>query len=462
MAKTERFVASTRIEVPAEELFAWHERPGAFERLVPPFNPVEVVERSQGIDVGARTVIRMKVGPVPQTLVAEHTAYEKGRMFRDEQRSGPFASWVHTHRFIPEGTGASTLRDEIEYALPLGALGEAFGGGKAERELSSMFAYRHRVTKTDLERHAQFKGALRIAITGASGLIGQSLSAYLTTAGHTVLPVVRRSARHGEIAWNPAQGEIEREKLEGLDAVIHLAGANVAEGRWTDARKAEILNSREMGTRTLATALGSLSKKPRVFISSSAIGYYGLRGDEVLDESATAGDDFLAGVCKVWEAQTVPAEDAGIRTVRLRTGVVLSPAGGALQKMLTPFKLGAGGRIGSGKQWMSWISIEDLLGLMELALHSDALAGAVNAVAPNPVTNAEFAKVLGRVLHRPSIAPVPAFAIKAAFGEMGETTVLASQRVLPKRAEAAGFRFLYPELEPALRMLLGIDRIGFG
>ncbi|MFL5321355.1 MAG: TIGR01777 family oxidoreductase [Myxococcaceae bacterium] len=479
MPRTERFVVRSRIAAPAEEVFAWHERDGAFQRLSPPWDPVEVLERSGGLDVGARTAIRIKVGPVHKTWIAEHTAYEKGRMFRDEQRSGPFAKWIHTHRFVPEADGSCSYEDEVEYALPFGAVGKFFGGGSVKEQLRQLFAYRHRIVATDLARHAEADrlrgsgsdaqarhgaafatirsrspGGLRIAITGASGLVGSALVPYLTTAGHTVLPLVRRSAGKDEIAWDPIRGDVEVSKLEGVDAIIHLAGANVGDGRWTESRKSEIRSSRELGTRTLSKAIAALSRKPSAFISSSAIGYYGSRGDQVLDETASAGDDFLATVCRVWEAETKAAEDAGVRTIHLRTGVVLTPAGGALQKIMAPFKFGAGGRIGSGKQWMSWISIEDLLGLIELGLFS-AVSGPMNGVAPNPVTNAELAKTLGHVMNRPAIAPVPEAAIRAALGEMGEGTALASQRVQPAVAERAGFRFLDPELEPALRMLLG-------
>jgi uncharacterized protein (TIGR01777 family) len=460
MPRIQRYLARSPMPVPAEALFAWHARPGAFERLSPPFAPAEVLERSGGLEMGARTVLQMHVGPVPVTWVAEHTGYEAGRMFQDTQRSGPFAHWVHTHRMVPNGA-TSLMEDEVDYAVPLGLVGSLFGGGMARHQLESLFAYRHAVLSGDLGRHSAFadKGPLRVAVTGASGTVGRALCAFLTTGGHSVLRLVRRAAGPDEVAWDPHAGTVELEKLEGVDAVIHLAGAGVADGRWTDARKKEIHESRELGTRTLAGALAKLSRPPRVFVSTSAVGYYGDTGDEPRDESAAPADDFLARVCKAWEASTEAAETRGIRTVKLRVGVVLTPSGGALQKMLPPFKLGGGGPQGSGRQWMSWIHLDDLLGLYHQALFDERWTGAFNAVAPNPVRNAEFAHALGRVLGRPAVVPLPAAAIRAAFGEMGEAVLLAGQRVSPAKAQAAGFHFLYPELDGALRMLLGKNRL---
>ncbi|MBM4378178.1 MAG: TIGR01777 family oxidoreductase [Deltaproteobacteria bacterium] len=461
MPRPVRYLARSPMPVPAAELFAWHARPGAFERLNPPFAPVEVLERSGGIEVGARTVIRMHMGPVPLKWEALHTAYEAGTMFQDTQLSGPFSHWVHTHRAVPNGM-TSLLEDEVEYALPLGLLGSAFGGHTARHQLESMFAYRHAVTSGDLARHARFagKGPLRIAITGASGFVGSALVPFLTTGGHTVLKLVRRASGENDIAWDPKGGTVEQEKLEGVDAVIHLAGAGVADGRWTEERKKEIHDSREQGTRTLAGALAKLQRRPRVFISASAVGFYGDTGDAEVDEAAPPADDFLARVCVAWERETAPAEAAGIRTVKPRVGVVLSPAGGALHKMLPPFKLGGGGPQGSGQQWMSWIHLDDLVGLLHHALFDEEMSGPVNAVSPGALRNADFAHTLGHVLGRPAVVPLPALAIRAAFGEMGEAVLLAGQRVRPAKAQAAGFTFLYPQLEGALRMLLGKERLG--
>lgn len=299
----------------------------------------------------------------------------------------------------------------------------------------------------------------RIAITGASGLVGGALAAFLAAGGHRVDPLVRRKPRPGttEIPWEPAGDRLDAAALEGVDAVVNLSGESIA-GTWTAARKAAIRNSRIDSTRLLVRTLCGLSNKPRVLLSASAVGYYGDRGAEVLTEDSPPGSDFLADVAKQWEAETRPAADTGIRVVNLRIGVVLSPHGGALEKLLTPFRAGLGGVVGDGRQYMSWIALNDLVGLMQLAIFNDAVRGPLNATAPHPVTNQEFTKALGGVLRRPTLVPLPAFAVKMMFGEMGETLLLAGQRVLPARALAAGFRYAHPTLEDALRFELGMIR----
>ena len=295
---------------------------------------------------------------------------------------------------------------------------------------------------------------LRVAITGSTGLIGSALVPYLTRRGHTVSRMVRKPVPKGsaDIHWDPARGVLDPADLEGFDGIIHLAGEPVSE-RWTSANKARIRDSRVRGTALLAEALASLSKKPSVFLSGSAIGIYGNRGGEWLDESSAPGnDDFLAQVAQEWEAAAAPARRAGIRVVHPRLGVVLSPAGGALERLLTVFRLGAGGKIGSGDQWLSWIARDDAIAALLFLLKDEDIAGPVNVVAPNPETNAAFAKVLGHVIGRPSIATVPAMAVRLMLGaEMANATVLASQRVRPKALDEYGFRFRYPHLEEALR-----------
>ncbi len=267
-----------------------------------------------------------------------------------------------------------------------------------------------------------------------------------------MLRLVRGEPRSDtEIAWNPARGELEPASLEGLDAVVHLAGANIAERRWSEARKRVLLESRERGTRLLSEALARTRKPPRVLIAASAVGYYGDRGDEWLEESSEPGNGFLPELCQAWEAATEPARRAGIRVVNLRLGVVLAAQGGALERMLTPFRLGVGGVVGNGRQYLSWIALEDVLRVVEHLIAVSDIAGPLNAVAPAPVTNREFTRVLARVLHRPAILPVPAFLCRAAFGELGQTLLLEGARVCCARLEGSGFRFRYRELESALR-----------
>jgi len=297
---------------------------------------------------------------------------------------------------------------------------------------------------------------MKVAITGASGLVGRALVPFLTAGGHDVLRLVRRGARvRDEVSWDPAAGTIQAEALEGVDAVVHLSGENIAAGRWTAARKALLRSSRVGPTRLLAETLAGLEKKPRVLVSASAIGYYGDRGDAWVTEKDAPADDFLGRLSVEWESAADPAARAGIRVVHLRTGIVLSPAGGALGKMLLPFKAGLGGVLGPGTQYMSWIALDDLLAVVHHALDRGEISGALNAVAPEPVTNAVFTKTLGRVLGRPTIAPAPAFVLRLALGEMADATLLSSTRVKPERLHATGYRFRFPELEGALRHVLG-------
>lgn len=280
---------------------------------------------------------------------------------------------------------------------------------------------------------------MKILLTGSSGLVGSALVPALTAAGHSVTRLVHSKP------WPD---------LAGHDAVVNLAGENIAAGRWTPEKKTRIRDSRVQLTRQLAESLAKLSPPPKVLVSASAIGYYGNCGDEIMREESLPGLDFLAGVCCDWEAAAKPAAEAGIRAVCLRFGVILSAAGGALAKMLTPFKLGAGGVIGSGRQWMSWIVLDDAVGAIQHALAAESLRGPVNTVAPHPVTNREFTQTLGRVLRRPTLFPMPAFAARLAFGEMADALLLASQRVEPTKLVASGYKFLFPELEGALRHLL--------
>jgi uncharacterized protein (TIGR01777 family) len=457
---TTRFERSSELPFAPSDVFAWHARPGAFERLVPPWEDIAVVRSSGGIEAGAEVELRMRRGGLPVRWMAKHTACEPGRSFRDEQASGPFRSWVHEHRF--EATdGGSRLVDSIEFAPPLEALTSWAAAPILLADLTRTFAFRHARTRADMTRHERYQGlgSKTIVVSGASGMLGRALGAFLSTGGHRVLRLVRGAAKsEDEIAWDPAAGTIDAAKLEGVYGVVHLSGENVGEGRWTSAKKRAIEESRTKSTALLARTIAGLARKPEVFVSASAIGLYGNRGDEPLDESSARGTGFLADVCDAWEAATAPAKAAGIRTVLARLGVVLSAKGGALAKLLPVFKLGAGGPVGGGRQVMSWIALDDVVYAMLHVLATPSLEGPVNFVAPEPATNAEFGSTLGRVLHRPSFMPTPAFAIELAFGEMGRETVLASQRVEPKRLLGSGFAFEFPSLEGALRAELGATK----
>lgn len=454
----EIFTLSTRISRPAAEVFAWHERPGALQRLCPPWERIEVVSTRGGIRDDAQAVVRARVGLLWSTWHVEHRDYVEGKQFRDVMRSGPFAKWEHLHAIVPEGEDACVLTDTITYRLPLGAIGRAAAGAFTRRKLARMFTWRHAVTRADLEGVARY-GAVRprrIVLAGGSGLIGGALTPFLQTQGHEVIRLVRgRAAGGGELFWDPGRGEIDATKLEGVDAIINLAGENVAGGRWTAARRERILRSRVDATRTLVTAMGKLARRPSVFINASAAGFYGERGDALLTEESGLGQGFLAGVCLAWETHAEAAARLGVRTALLRFGVVLSPAGGALAKMLPAFRAGLGGRFGSGKQWMSWITVDDAVGAIYHALVETRCAGPINTVAPVPVTNAEFAGVLGDMVHRPAVIPIPRAALRLLFGEMADQTLLASTRAVPGKLLATGYRFRHSDLGTALRHVLG-------
>ncbi|HMM80858.1 MAG TPA: TIGR01777 family oxidoreductase [Pyrinomonadaceae bacterium] len=296
---------------------------------------------------------------------------------------------------------------------------------------------------------------MRILICGASGLIGKALTKALEAKGCDLLLAGRKEPQdERETKWTIEDGFAEPERLEGLDAVIHLAGESVSALRWTDEKKAAIRNSRVDGTRSVVDELAKLKSRPKVLISGSAVGFYGDRDDEILTESSTSGDNFLAKTCREWEAESRRAEDAGIRTVLLRTGIVLSKDGGALATMLLPFKIGVGGVIGDGKQWMSWISLDDEIRAIEFVLEHEEVRGAVNLVSPNPVTNQEFTSVLGEVLYRPTFIPLPEFAVSMLLGEMGDELLLSSTRAKPARLDQLGFEWQFPELKPALEHVL--------
>ena len=471
-----RYQASVSLPVSAETAFAYHERPGCLNRLIPPWESV-TIERSDGsLRAGSRVVLKTRLMGFPLRWVAEHTVYEPPRRFCDRQVSGPFASWEHEHRFDESAVGlrdgsltaetagvepavsggsASVLTDRIDYRLPGGPLGRWLGGGKALHTIEAMFAYRHRVTADDLSLATRYPLPARtVAVSGAGGLVGSSLCQLLTLLGHRVLRIVRGDAAADDEIPVWADPRLAAERLEGTDAVIHLAGKSIADQRWNDHVRAEIRDSRVVKTARLAEVLAGLGDKPSVLISASATGIYGSRGDERLTEASPLGDDFLSGVAEEWEAACDAARQAGIRVVHPRFGVVLSPRGGALQKMLAPAKF-CGGSLGSGKQWWSWIALDDVLGGLVHAMATESLAGPVNFVAPEPVTNREFASTLGRVLSRPAILPAPAMALRLALGEMADALLLASTRVDCDRLRDSGYLFRFPSLEPCLRYLLG-------
>lgn len=448
------------VPVPVAELFAWHERQGAFERLAPPWEKLRIIRQLGGIRDG-QLIFEIDKGIFSFDWDARHSNYVADEQFTDEQVSGPFESWRHVHRFRPTSDTTSELHDAIDYTLPFAPLTTLPIGWYVRRQINRMFRFRHRRTREDMTRHWAFraKPRLKVLITGASGLVGKSLSAFLTTGGHSVEVLTRSQAASdaGEgIFWDPMKGSIDMHRLEGFDAVVHLAGENIAGRRWSPAVKDAIRLSRVNGTSLLSTALGRLKSPPKVLISASAIGYYGNRSDTPIWETSEPGEGFLPDTCREWEAATARARAVGVRVVNLRIGMVLSPAGGALARMIPPFLAGVGGVIGSGKQYMSWITLNDLVGVIHACLFDPNLMGAVNAVSPKPVTNREFTATLAKVLHRPALIPVPEAAINLLFGEMGKTLITQGARVLPRRLSESRFEFCSNDLEDGLRCELGL------
>lgn len=449
---------STHLDVPPESVFDWHARPGAFQRLTPPWAPIRL-EEFEGIQEGDRAVLRIGPGPLALRWVAEHYDVEPGRQFCDRQVQGPFEHWDHTHRFEPTEDGGCRLVDHIEYEPPAGGLGAAAAPYLLEPELRRQFAYRHRVTRRDLALHEQYASdgrSLTVAVSGTSGLVGSQLEPLLSTGGHTVKRLVRsRPVPDDAILWDPQSGAVEAEKLEGMDAVVHLAAESVF-GLWTPAKKQRIYNSRANGTRLLAEALAGLDDPPETFISASAIGYYGDHGTEIVtEESAPRDPGFLSEVCEAWEAATEPAAAAGIRTVNARIGVVLSPSGGALRFMLPAFWVGLGGRVGAPDQYFPWVTLDDVIGGLYHMLWADDLRGPVNLTAPNPARMADYARTLGGVLNRPAMLNVPDSLVRSLAGEVADEMALKSARVVPQKLQESGYDFGFERLEGGLRHLLG-------
>ena len=454
----------------AEELFAWHARPGAFFRLIPPWEDVKVSSTSGPFADGFRIAMRAKIlGPIGKTWTAELFDVQPGKQFRDRQLSGPFAAWTHTHRMTPTGPNSSELHEEIDYQLPFGPLGRLFGSGLVRGKLEAMFAYRHALTRSDLTRHARFRDRprLTVAVTGSSGLVGNPLCWFLNTGGHRVVRLLRTEPKPNRPddgteyrMWDPTK-PLNPTLFRDVDAVIHLAGDGIADGRWTAAKKARIRDSRTIPTRHLAEALAKCDPKPKVLLSASAVGIYGDDADAIRTESSPAGSGFLADTARDWEAAARPAADAGIRVVHPRIGIVQSAAGGALAKQVPPFRSGAGAVLGHGRQWVSWIALNDLVGGLHHALMTDALHGPVNMVAPRPVTNRVYGRTLAAVLGRPYLFTLPAPLLRLGFGEMADGALLASTRCEPTALLASGFAFDHAELEPALRSELGkVTRTG--
>lgn len=466
-----KFASTLNVDAPVDKLFGWHENPGAFERLTPPFDPVNVTYRKGNIDGGE---VHIRIPFIPFTWVAKHHSYKKNVQFMEDQESGPFVgplpfwngSWHHQHLFEKNGNGKSILKDRIYYDFPMDPFGSLFGGWFTKKKLDQMFAYRRNITKNDLKAQSKYEGkALDIAVTGGSGLVGSELIPYLTTAGHKVENIVRGRPKKGELVWNIDKKQIS--SLEGKDAVVHLAGEPINKplaGKipipWTEWKRKEILDSRVNGTRLIAEHLASLNKKPKVLVCASAIGFYGDRGEDILTEDEDKGSDYFSKVVSEWEAAAKPAIDAGIRVVFLRLAPVMSPLGGALQVLSLPAMLGSSPPVAGGKQWWSWVSVDDAIGSIYHSIITESLSGAVNVASPNPVRQKEWASTLaeiywGKLAKMTTLIPIPGFVLKTFLGEFGDVLALSSIRVDSSKLIDSGYEFRFTDLEHCFRHLLG-------
>ena len=441
------------VDHPLDEVWAWHARPGAMRRLVPPWQPMRIVQETESLANG-QAILGLPGG---LRWIAQHdpAGYDPPHQFIDVLSSDGLMTlpprvigwWRHTHRFSDAGGGRTRMHDDVDTTVPGAAL-------------RSTFAYRHRQVAEDLAAHRDAAhagaGSLVVAMTGASGLVGTALSAFLSTGGHRVIRLVRRDpAGADERLWDPNNPAADL--LDGVDAVVHLAGESIA-GRFTAAHRRAIRDSRIEPTRRLA-GVAAATPGLKAFVSASAIGYYGYdRGDEILDENSSRGDGFLADVVADWEDAAAPAGDGGARVVTVRTGIVQAADGGTLKLLRPLFAAGLGGRLGSGKQWLSWIGIDDLLDVYHRAIYDSRLSGPVNAVAPNPVRNAEYTAALAETLHRPARVPVPSIGPRLLLGKQGARELAeANQRVEPAALIALGHRFRQAGLEDALAHQLGHD-----
>jgi len=430
---------------------------------------LEIVDHTGGINNDDNSIFRINLGPITFKWVAKHFGYIHNRQFQDKMIKGPFKKWIHTHSFIPQEQNQCIIEDKIDYMLRFGKIGSKIIQKRIQNYLNQLFIYRERILVNDtiLEKMTQEKGK-NILITGSHGLIGSSLIPLLTNVGrHKITRLVRKVNNNNmgsspttnkedkkSIFWYPEYDKLDHHELEGFDIIIHLAGENIF-GRWTDIKKQSIFNSRVGSTKLLAKSLTKLSNPPSLLICASAIGYYGDRPNEYITEDSIPGKGFLSEVCQQWEKATHDVTEIGIRVVNTRFGVVLTPKGGILQKLLSPFKLGLGITIGNKDQYISWVSIEDVIKSIFYSITNTSIKGPVNVVSPKPITNLEFSDTLKKIFNPKLSVSINQNIPKLIFGEMSKEVLSTNTYVIPKRLISTGYKFFNSELEDSLRFLLG-------
>jgi uncharacterized protein (TIGR01777 family) len=446
-----RLVYQTELPVSIEEAFVWHLRKGAFERLLPPWVSADLLFSPGSPDEEKSKVgLKLKWGPFRCKWILEYRDYTFPREFSDVQVRGPFRHYLHRRRFLTIDPISSQLTDEITYRAPL-------LNKKIQKEFSRLFAWQHAILREDMKVISHYhRTPLRILLSGASGFIGSNLKIFLQLAGHEVIRLVRGREKMGEdaIYWDPIHGSVHKEDFEGFDVVVHLAGAGIAQGRWTKNKKERLFLSRCRDTWLLSHVLCHLYRPPKVLFCASAIGFYGDRSDEELMEDSPQGSGFLADLCGKWEKATEVIENRGTRVIHARFGAVLGAKGGMLKKLLGPMHWGLGGRMGSGTQWISWIGLDDLLGACYHCLMKEEISGPVNFAAPSPLIQSEFIRILAKKLGRPAFCHLPGWLLKAALGEMAREMILSSQNAKPVKLLKTGYTFRYPDLKTALDFVM--------
>ncbi|WP_163340475.1 TIGR01777 family oxidoreductase [Desulfopila sp. IMCC35008] len=457
MTNVSTFTYSSVYPCSARELYDYHARPGALERLLPPWERNTLIRRVGSIKPGGKVLLKIHIGPIPLLWEAHHIEDVPGVRFKDIQHRGPFSQFSHTHSFSNTEAGCK-LDDHINFSLPGQALLPPIVATQIRKKLQRSFEYRQHVLYEDILLHQRYsQKPLSILISGASGTLGKTLVPMLTTGGHKVFTLVRRKpdTDKQEIYWQPAKGKIDTGNLPPVDAVIHLAGEYIGLTRWSEAKKRRVLESRVKGTQLLAETIAALPNPPQVFLSASAVGYYGDRADTLLTEEDPPGTGFISNVCARWEKAALPAQKSNIRTIFMRLGVGLTPQGGALNRLISTSPLAYIRYFGSGNQYISWMSIDDMAAAMLHCLATPTLSGAVNIAAPSPVTNKELIEILSRVTSRPRVHPLPATLLTTVFGQMASEIMLSSCRVSCGKLQDSGFRFRHENLESTLRRILG-------
>jgi len=461
------FIKRSTIPCNVNTLFDYHERSGGLERLMPPWSGMNIISQKGGIKNDAITIFRINLGkPISFKWVAKHFGYIPNRQFQDQMIKGPFKKWIHTHSFIPQGSDQCILEDKIDYELKFGKISSKIFQKNIQNFLNQVFLYRHRILVNDLYFETiGLEQGKKILITGSHGLIGSALIPLLSNIGkHKITCLVRSNnskyssqsqAFKNIIFWDPAHNKLNHQELEGYDVIIHLGGENIF-GRWTDIKKNKILDSRIKSTNLLSESLTKLSNPPSLLICASAIGYYGNRPNETLTEESSPAKGFLSEVCQQWENATKHASEIGIRVVNTRFGIVLTPKGGILQKLLEPFKFGVDITLGGNKdRYISWISIEDVIKSIFYSITNKAIRGAVNIVAPKPITYFEFSNILKKILNPKLSIQLNPNLTKLIFGQMSDELLYTNAYVIPEKLISTGYKFFNPELEDTLRLLLG-------